>query len=117
MLPSVTQMSPARAAGVATGASTQAAMDAIAKPLVLRAPDLICLYVQVSITVNARSVGANDPLVTRPVNTMNCSLMPVLSNHAIGNAPGDWLAGGASETLMTGAFDAAAQAGAVIVTW
>ena len=52
MLPSVTQIVPAWAAGEETAASRQAASDAaIAKPLVLVAQDPICLYMQESITV------------------------------------------------------------------
>jgi hypothetical protein len=52
MLPSVTQMVPARAADAAIAASKQAAIDpAATNPLDLSAPRVISLYMQVSITV------------------------------------------------------------------
>lgn len=69
---------------------------------------------QLSITVKVWSAGVNDPPATSPVNTMNPWLSPVLPYHATGKAPDP--AGGASDTVITGAFDPWAPAVEVMVT-
>ena len=60
---------------------------------------------QLSMTVNVWSLGVKELLATSPVNTMKLWFSPVLPYQATGNEPAASSFGGASETVITGAFE------------